>query len=363
MKQEVVKELNQNRISENKMKFSDLYTKGSGYTVTSNWTEPDVQLTQVGQYENAALDFEVKVKQYNIQAKAVEEGFDNVPAVGFFPDIAYLMTLGYECPMQYQGDLVISMHKYANAKEAEVYEYVPDVYNRGLYSVALERIDKFQEMYPQIPITVSDIQSPIDIITEFLPADKAILMLYDDPELAHRILDGITQSIIDVNRKYENSIKNFGGFKSGAYLPFGIHVSDDNAAFLSPEIYENFAVPYTNKLSEAFGGISFHVCMKFEQNLKKLSSTKGFIGYDAMPYYNDPALILEAIGGGKVWNLYDYDFTRPANENEAPIDFYKRLIDINEGRNGLRIDTYHENKDQALKLAYEVKNYAEKRVN
>ncbi len=349
--------LSETKLEENKKKYKSLFEKGNGYIVTSSWEEPELKLSQVEQYEQKDRDFKLNLVRYEIGARAAEEGFDNVPTVGFFTDVAYMMTLGYECPMQYQGDLVISRYKYANAEQAKAFEYIPDVYKKGLYKIALERIEEFQELYPHIPISVPDTQSPIDIITEFMPADLAIMLLFDAPEEAKRILSGITQSIIDVNRKFESTIKNFSGFKAGAYLPYGIHLSDDNAAFLSPTIYEDFATPFVNVLSKEFNGVSFHVCMKFEQNLKKLVATEGFRAFDAMPYYNDPKLILDALGEKKVWNLYDYEWTRPASEKEAPIDFYKRLIDMNEGRNGLRIDTFNKDREKALKLAWEVKNY------
>lgn len=352
-----VVEISEKRLQENKDKFYHMFQTGQGSTVTCRWREPGLALSQVEQYESEERDFDYKRRLYNIQAEAVNEGFDNVPGVSFFGDIAYMMTLGYGCPMRYQNDLVISTFRYKDSEEAENFRYLPDIYDRGLYKMALERAVKFGERYPQIPITISDLQSPVDTITEFLPAEEAIYLFYDDPELAHRILSTVTQSTIDLVRHYEKTIKNFGGFRADLYLPFGIHLSDDNAAFLSPEIYREFAAPYAERLAEEFGGVTFHVCMKFEQNLKNLANVKGFLGFDAMPYYNDPAKVLDALGGNKVWELKDYNWTRPAGETEKPIDFYKRLIDQNEGRNALRIDTFHEDKDEALKLAWEVKNY------
>jgi hypothetical protein len=63
-------------------------------------------------------------------------------------------------------------------------------------------------------------------------------------------------------------------------MPRGMHVSDDNAAFLSPGIYRDFALPYINRLSDAFGGIHFHCCMGHAQNLSNMSSAKGFQSLD-----------------------------------------------------------------------------------
>lgn len=353
--------IDDNRLEENKKRFAEVFTCRQGSIVTSKWSEPGCGITQKEQYLNKDKDFEAQVSQANMQIAAMNEGFDNVPVVAFFGAIAYLMTLAYGCKQEFQGDLLISRYQYDAFSLAKDLFSIPQIYERGLYGIALARIEEFQNRYPQMPVSVSDTQSPIDILTEFMSAEQAVFMCVDDPGLAHRILEVITQSLIEVNHQYRKVIRNFAGFKSSAYLPMGIHVSDDNAAYLSPGIYREFALPYAEKLSREFGGISFHVCMKFEQNLKIIASTKGFIGFDAMPYYNDPEKVLDALGGGKVWEIYDYSFSRPDHINEKPFDFYKRIIDMNEGRNALRIDTFAQDRNDALTLAYAVKNYTEKR--
>lgn len=347
------------QIEKSTEKFKKVYESGKGNIITVKWGEGMLGCSQVEEYEDTdgIRTMEIQAHNYNEELSAVEAGFDNVPTASFFGSDPYMITLAYGCPMKYQGDLLISTYKYKNVEEAKNFEYMPKIYEHGLYKLALDRIKIFGDKYPNIPIALSDVQSPIDVITEFLPADEAIFMCYDEPELAHHILNGITQSIIDVCHQYKKVIKNFAGFKAGAYIGKGIHVSDDNAAFLSPEIYADFAKPYAEKLSDEFGGISFHVCMGFEQNLKSLAQVKGFLGYDAMPYYNNPKLVFDTLGKNKVYNLYDYPWTRPMDELESSISFYKRIIDINEKRNALRIDIHKYKKEDALRLGYEVKNY------
>lgn len=344
----------------NKEWYNKVYRQGEGAIVNCKWST-GIGLSQKEELENAEDAFSSIVADYRCGMEAVNEGFDNVPVGAIFAAVAYLIASAYGCPMKIYNNLTITRPRYHKMKELALFEYIPEAYKYGYYQRIFENIEKMNECYPEIPLTVSDNQSPIDIITELLPMEEAILLMYDEPELAHKVLSALTNSIIDVNRHFERKIKNFAGFASSTYLPFGIHLSDDNAAFLSPDIYREFATPYAEKLASEFGGISFHVCMKFEQNLKNLSSVKGFMGFDAMPYYNDPVKIIEALGSNKVWQVYDYSFSRPMGEDETSEAFYKRLIDINDNSNAMKFDIFRNDKEAALRLAEAVKNYAAKK--
>ncbi len=346
-------------IEENKRWNDYVYRERRGAIVNCRWETGVFQCTQKMEYEDPSAQFESLKQNYEMEKNAAEEGFDNVPMVSVFSSVAYLLATAYGCPVHIQNDLTVARPLYADADAIERdFSFIPRAYERGLYRTVFERIDLFQERYPHIPIGVSDTQSPIDILTELMPMEEAILLLYDNPTMAHTILSALTDSIIEVNRHFEHKIANFAGFKSARYLPYGIHVSDDNAAFLSPSVYREFALPYVERLSDEFGGIQFHVCMKYEQNLASLAGAKGCIGLDAMPYYNDPYKIVEAMGGRQVWNLYDESFTRPGDQKESAESFYKRMIDINENRNAIKFDISEPDREPALRLADTVKNYA-----
>jgi len=58
----------------------------------------------------------------------------------------------------------------------------------------------------------------------------------------------------------------------------GISVSDDCLAVLSPALYEKFALPYLNELSDEFGGVFVHSCGNFVHqfdNLEKVHNLRG----------------------------------------------------------------------------------------
>ncbi|MFH1929206.1 MAG: hypothetical protein ABIK79_13690 [Chloroflexota bacterium] len=55
---------------------------------------------------------------------------------------------------------------------------------------------------------------------------------------------------------------------------YGIGVSEDLLALISPPLFEEFALPYNNRLSEEFGGLVIHSCGNFVHNLDGLAKIK-----------------------------------------------------------------------------------------
>ncbi|MBC7334274.1 MAG: hypothetical protein H5T85_07460 [Actinobacteria bacterium] len=93
----------------------------------------------------------------------------------------------------------------------------------------------------------------------------------------HHVLNIITDSFIEFYKLQYDALKNpaFPGHS----FPLvnsndGISVSDDEAILLSPELFEEFGLPYLNRISEAFGGLYYHCCGDFGHILDKILSIK-----------------------------------------------------------------------------------------
>lgn len=82
--------------------------------------------------------------------------------------------------------------------------------------------------------------------------NEFMLMLVDDPPLAHRILDFLTQIEID-----------FALAQAEAGAPM-IGAGDAVASLISPEMYREFALPYEQRVCEAVhrkrGMVKLHIC-------------------------------------------------------------------------------------------------------
>lgn len=348
----------------NRKKYESVYQNRSGIIVTAEWHEGD-WVNQISQLDNKGSEFSVQLAFYDQQRFAAESGFDNIPMATFdFGRAAWLVALAYGCPMIQISGLINAGYLYKTIEEASQLRKIEKIWQFGLYPIIFDRIEEFQNLYGDIPISISDNQSPNDVLTSILNSQEAMTGMFTDKERIHSILGILTESIIEINRCFEKRIRNFAGFQCARYLPSGMHISDDNAAFLSPDTYAEFSKPYNERLAEEFGGIAFHCCMGFEQNLENMSSTKNFLGFDAMPDYNDIEKILAAIQGRGVWNVYNFSWaTKDERRKEVSDDkWFKNIIDRADGRCGLILNVSGDSKEEALRLADTIKNYAEKRV-
>lgn len=348
-------------IENNKGKYNELYTSKKGIAVTAEW-DPGVWASQVESLEEKELEYKVQLAFYERNAQAAKEGFDNVPLTYFdFGRAAWLVALAYGCPMIKANGLINAKYLFNDLDDAKGFVKIDKPWEKGLYPEIFNRIKEFERRYPHIPITISDNQSPNDVLTTILNSEEAMVGMLTEPEIIEKMLDSIAETIIEINRHFEKEINNFGGFQCASYLPFGMHISDDNAAFLSPDTYKDFSGVYNERLAEEFGGIAFHCCMGQEQNIKNMANTKGFIGLDTMPDYNNPDKVIEALDNVKgVWNLYNYPHAvKPENQGDTVcVARFKELIDKVEGRFALLINVYNPDKETAMKMADEIKNYA-----
>jgi len=348
------------RVDANRRKVRDLYAASGKVLVSPTWPSPTAAVSQVAALDDRDADFAARIEGYNQQCDALLEGFDNVPCTAFdFGGAAWLMALAYGCRLIRINDLINAaplLHDPAGVASLRKPERIETC---GLYPLVLERVAEFQRRWPHVPLTISDNQSPIDVATCVLHGETALVAMFTAKEALHRLLDMVTDSVIEINRHLQRAIGNFGGFMPGTYLPAGMHVSDDDAAFLSPATYREFAVPYAERIADAFGGIQFHCCMAYEQNLAGMAACRGFMGFDPQADYNAPGKVLDAIRGrGGVWSLDNCPWQKRPDRPHDDEDMFKRMMEASDGVCGLRITVWGEDRDQAIALAAKVKDYA-----
>lgn len=348
--------INERLISDNKRKSAELYSGNGKITVSAVWGG-EYAVTQVNAVTDEEAQFNSLIDNLNRQCIALKNGFDNIPAVGF--DFgAYLIALAYGCKMVKLNGIVSSEPLFQSISQAQSFERKTNIYEHGLYPLITERIMKFQKLFPAAIITLPDNQSPIDVFTSILHSEEAIYAMFDYPDEVHRLLNIITDSIIETARHFQRITQNFAGFAPNGY--HGMHVSDDNAAFLSPDVYNEFAAPYIEKLSEEFDGILFHCCLGYEQNLESMKKIRGFLGYDAHPDYNNMSKILNPTSRKWVWELFNYPWSKRENRGYSDEEMIFKAIEESEGICGIKITVFDYKMEEAVRLAYNVKNYAVK---
>ena len=148
--------------------------------------------------------------------------------------------------------------------------------------------------YPKISKYVTvyhpDLQGPLDIC-DLLFGEKMFYAFYDDPELLHGVLDLITET-------YTGFLKEWHGYFppkpdmnphwDSLWHRGTILLRNDSAMNLSPDVYEEFSVPYDAKLLERFGGGAMHFCGRGDHYIEALCRIPGLYAVNmSQPHLND----------------------------------------------------------------------------
>lgn len=150
------------------------------------------------------------------------------------------------------------------------------------------------------PIVSTDLQGPVDTAYLMWHPESLMVAMYETPEIVHHIMSISTEFFIKCIKGHRKTCKEFIPFHCPrVWIPYGegICISDDILAVFSPKLWEEFALPYINRVSDEFGGIIIHSCGNFSHqidNLKKVRNLKGInFGVTETPF----EIVWNAFGG------------------------------------------------------------------
>ncbi len=160
-----------------------------------------------------------------------------------------------------------------------------------------ERYAQIAARYPGIGRHVHvyhpDMQGPMDIV-ELLWGSSIFYALYDQPELVHELLELITQTYTAFMREWQKVIAPGNGHSAHwGFLHGGrIMLRDDSAMNLSPEMIDEFVLPYDGRLLKEFGGGGIHFCGRGDHYVESMSGLAGLHAVNlSQPDYNDMGTI------------------------------------------------------------------------
>jgi hypothetical protein len=190
----------------------------------------------------------------------------------------------------------------------------------------------------RFPIQMTDIQSPVD--TAYLIWDSTAFMMamYDHPRKVHHLMRLVTDLTIEFVKEHRARSPEFIPMHYPAiWYPdgMGLAISDDALAVLSPQTYNEFALPYTNELAEEFNGVFIHSCGDIRHqfdNLEKVYKLRGInFGATETPFesvwerFNGRTAIVPHTGLNK-----DIHFT-------TQIEFVQHILRVKTHNRGLLI--------------------------
>ncbi|GEM_PF-754989 len=160
----------------------------------------------------------------------------------------------------------------------------PDAHN-PVYLRILEHLHFFEEMTDYaLPVTVTDPQSPLDVASLIWDNTSFLLALRERPKEVHHLLHMVTEAFIEFYSLQYGLLKNPA--LPGHSFPLlkgarGISISDDEAVLLSPQLFEEFNLPYLAKISETFGGLYYHCCGDFGHLIESILKIPGLRAVNA----------------------------------------------------------------------------------
>ena len=128
-----------------------------------------------------------------------------------------------------------------------------------------EMCEKFLDaVQGEIPVLVSDHQSPYGVATKICDNEELILAMYDEPEMVREFFDIVTTGIEDTIDAMEKWCGT-GCLAKNEAVPVpggqnGLVLWDDYISVITPSLHTEFCMPYNIRLFEKYGFGHLHTC-------------------------------------------------------------------------------------------------------
>lgn len=181
-------------------------------------------------------------------------------------------------------------------------EYDPDAalalelpaVDAGLQGASIELAREVEEFFEgRVGVRIPDMQGPLDVAGQVVGPERLLRMLVEHPEAAHHVIGLATQTLIDFYHAMASTVSELVGphCPGGLWCPpeLGNAISEDYAPLVSRAMYEEFSLPYIQRIADETGGLFIHCCGTFEHNYAPMASIRGLTGVNpAIPVVEWP---------------------------------------------------------------------------
>jgi hypothetical protein len=141
---------------------------------------------------------------------------------------------------------------------------LPDPERDGLMPRVLE-MAVYMRDHGAYPVTLTDMQSPLDELLLVCGHERLYLWMYDEPALVHDLFALATEATIAwvwAQKQVTGEPLEVCYGEQGVWVPpgCGVWLADDEAVNLPPNLYAEFVAPYYPRIFTAFGSGILHFC-------------------------------------------------------------------------------------------------------
>jgi uroporphyrinogen-III decarboxylase len=242
---------------------------------------PVLQMSQTILYPRHEI-FASREKNLTMQlaniTRTLAHDTDYVPYLDPFEGVTVLSeAFGCSVEVPRDGDPWIR-ESLISDKPEYVYDLKKPRSDNQVYRRVIETLRYFEDTTGRLlPVGATDPQGPLDVASLIWNNQDFIQACVLHKNEVHHLLDLVTEAFIEFfSRQYE--VLSHPAFPVHSFplvdTDDGISISDDEAILLSPELYEEFGLPYLNRISDAFGGLYYHCCGDFGFLLDKILQIK-----------------------------------------------------------------------------------------
>lgn len=149
----------------------------------------------------------------------------------------------------------------------QVYHLSRPSLDAGWMPENLNRMRLFASSLPRdVSLTGVDIGGPLNNTKDLIDTNLFYTAFYDNPPAVHHLLDLLTSVQLEVMQSLVSAAGGLGRFGSLDFDPiwhpekYISFCSDDVSATLGPKTFEEFSLPYNDRLYAPWGSGGFHNC-------------------------------------------------------------------------------------------------------
>lgn len=148
---------------------------------------------------------------------------------------------------------------------AEIANLTPDdIIIQGDFERSLKFMRRYQEVVgDRVPVYCLDTQGPFDL-AHLMYGDEIFYAVLDDPPFVHHLMRLALELGIRAHRwckEIAGEPANRHHHSCSLYAEnMGIRICEDSTTIVGHQVIDEFCIPYTRKLAQAFGGAWVHYC-------------------------------------------------------------------------------------------------------